>query len=78
MQCADITYQHISAHVREVYAYMDRGKRVKEDKKTHISLWIEGWHYNKIQEEIESGSSETEAEVVRKALNARFKPETGW
>lgn len=52
--------------------------QVSEDKKAMISVRIEGWQYNKIQDEIESGSSETMAEVVRKALTARFRPETGW
>ena len=46
--------------------------RVK-GKKVHISIWVEGWMYNKIQDEIEVEESESEGEVVRKALSDRFK-----
>lgn len=55
-----------------------RVKRVNESKKTLISIRVEGWQYNKIQEEIEAGESESEAEVVRKALRERFKPKEAW
>lgn len=54
--------------------------RLKEEgKKTHISIWIEDWQFNKIQDEIESGESESEGGVVRKALRQRFRPDRpGW
>jgi len=59
-----------------------RRKKIKikeEGKKTHLSVWIEDWQYNKIQDEIASGQSESEGEVVRKALRQRFRPEQpGW
>lgn len=64
---------HISAHMPE-----KRMKHVNEDKKTHISIWIEGWQYNKIQDEIERGESDSEAQVVRKALLDRFRPKEAW
>ena len=55
-----------------------RRKRVDENKKTLMAVRVEGWQYNKIREEIESGESESEAEVVRKALRERFKLEGVW
>lgn len=55
-----------------------RGK-VDGDKKTHISVWIEGWQYNKIQDEIDTGESDSTGEVIRKALRERFRPKRpGW
>lgn len=66
---------HISAHI----PHMTRSKKIKEEgKKTHISIWIEDWQYNKIQDEIELGESESEAQVVRKALRERFRPKGAW
>ena len=53
-------------------------KRVNENKKTLIAVRVEGWQYNKIQEEIESGDSDSEAQVVRKALRDRFRPKEAW
>ena len=53
-------------------------KRVNENKKTLIAVRVEGWQYNKIQEEIESGESDSEAQVVRKALRDRFRPKEAW
>ncbi len=64
---------HISAHM-----VAQKIKRVNDDKKTHISVWIEGWEYNRIQEEIEAGDSDSESQVVRKALHERFKPKNAW
>lgn len=53
-------------------------KRVNEKKKTLIAVRIEGWQYNKIQEEKESGESDSDAQVVRKALRERFRPKGAW
>jgi len=55
-----------------------RKKRVNENKKTLIAVRIEGWQYNRIQEEIEMGESDSEAQVVRKALRDRFRPKEAW
>ena len=58
---------------------MKRSKKIREEgKKTHISIWIEDWQYNKIQEEIETGESDSESQVVRKALRERFRPKEAW
>ena len=49
----------------------------KKKRKTHMTFWAEEWQYKRIHEEIESGASETEGEVIRKCLRERFKPPEG-
>ena len=53
-------------------------EKVKSDHNVHTSIWVPGYLYNKMVDELDEGSSESIGEVVRKALRERYKEPTAW